>query len=106
MKKPRVILPENNQLLIDCDNNEAVQSCFRRLNRLARLGWVRPILVSCSPSKTRGHWHIIVDLHQDVAAGERVLLQLLLGSDPDRELYNYARVKNGARFPILFIEEN
>lgn len=104
--KTRVILPKPNELFVDCDDSDHVQIAFNRLNRLTNLKWIRPIWVSCSPSKTRGHWHIIVTLKDDIGVLERITLQLILGSDPDRELYSYARWKNQAPYPILFIEEN
>lgn len=51
-----------------------------------------------------GHWHVTITLKHELPVMERILLQCALGSDPVRELLNWARVRKDDPVPILFIE--
>lgn len=50
-----------------------------------------------------GKWHVRLELKEELEDVEVLVLQLFLGSDPVRELYNLRRVKNGqVNWNILF----
>lgn len=64
-------------------------------------------LARAERSKNKG-WHLWFKSPRKLSDVETILIQLLLGSDRKRELYNYMRVKNGARLDdwnLLFDEK-
>ena len=53
--------------------------------------------------ETRKGFHVYIDVDEDLQPVEIMLLQQLLGSDPNRELYNYTKWKWGFRtWQMLF----
>lgn len=60
----------------------------------------------CEYHKTARGWHLTVQWNRKLGPGETVALQLLLGSDPDRELFNLSRLLRGGgrskRWNLLF----
>ena len=46
-------------------------------------------------SKSRRGWHVEIKSKLRYSPTEIVVLQLLLGSDPNRELFNFARIAGG-----------
>jgi hypothetical protein len=61
------------------------------------VGWKEKLL----PSKKAGHAHVVITLPMPIKNLERVALQAILGSDIKREAFNYTRVKNGNKYPIV-----
>lgn len=49
-----------------------------------------PFYMQLKPSSS--HWHVIIETSQPLTDTQIVAVQLLLGSDPHRELYNLYRV--------------
>lgn len=43
-------------------------------------------------TRSQSHWHVIIETECKLPAVKIIALQLLLGSDPHRELYNLYRV--------------
>lgn len=52
--------------------------------------------------RTRRGWHVLVWLRGRVDPGLVVALQLLLGSDQDRECFNWYRVARAKRAPAFW----
>lgn len=52
--------------------------------------------------RTRHGWHLVVRCRERFTDMERVNLQLLLGSDPNREGLNFFRARSLAAFPSAF----
>ena len=92
-----------NELQIDLDKT-TLGEFHRRLGVLRGLALVKITGVKEQASKTAGHWHVTVTLSKALDPMERILLQCALGSDPVRELLNWARVRKQDAVPILFIE--
>jgi hypothetical protein len=51
-----------------------------------------------------GRWHAYVQLYKACSAEDRVMYQLMLGSDPKREMFNLMRIRAGHKRPIVFFE--
>jgi hypothetical protein len=87
-----------------CDYDHADPPTLSILWALAGRLKLRPLWVEYD--RTERGWHVIVEWHRTLTPGETVALQLLMGSDPDRECYNLARLIAGAgktkRFNLLF----
>jgi hypothetical protein len=52
-------------------------------------------------STTKDHYHIIVEMPFEMDNEQRIIWQLLLGSDPVRELLSMFRILNNDPFPSL-----
>jgi len=99
-----IIYPEENQLQIDIDSEEAKAIFSDRIQRISR--WVKcEYKIQPSKSGEPGHYHIYVDTDRVFSQTERVLVQLLLGSDPIRELLSWARIVTNDPHPTLFLEK-
>ena len=59
--------------------------------------------VASSRSGRRGHHHVTIRTAAALSDTQRVLLAILLGSDPVREIINYVRVSECRPFPICFL---
>ncbi len=96
---------EENELQIDCDNEADLTffktMWFRFRNDLREQGLVDMLRYEIKPSKTAGHYHIIVELAEGLDIVDRILLQSVLGSDRRREIRNWGRAKLAMKDPIL-----
>ena len=97
-----VVLPEDNQLLIDIDSPEA-EAVYNK-NKPKFTLHIAEIIKEERKVSRNGNTHIYATLDQNIDADERILFQLFLGSDQTRELLSYVRVINGDH-PTLFIEK-
>lgn len=84
---------DNRHIYLDFDKRNPINllrlrhaMCLCKL----RVGWVRY-------DRTNRGWHVIVRLRQSVHPLEIVALQAVLGSDPEREKFNLARVMENQR---------
>ena len=107
----KAIIPDDWTLQIDLDSAKALRLTRTRLNffkarmrAYSRLrGW--RLSAKVTRSATRGHYHVTIHSSERLTVPERIAAQALLGSDPNREIYNFFRHLNGSRFPILFYEK-
>ena len=99
-----VVLPKDNELFIDIDDLESMQTFEERIDRIEAFIFVESVVKHKSRSNDPDKFHITVTLRHDINAIERILLQLLLGSDSTREMLSYFRVKDDDPHPTLFIE--
>ena len=101
-----VVLPDDDELFIDLDTPEANEQFHKRIEDIEQ--FVKTIyVIRPSQSGDPGRNHAYVKLQRPVQSQhERMLLQILLGSDPTRELLSWARttVKQDAH-PVLFFEQ-
>lgn len=100
-----VVVPaKSNTLQLDLDGARAVRRYGWQYQLLARerltRGWREKIL----PSKTAGHCHIIITLPRPLPLGTRIALQVLLGSDIKREMFNWIRGTKRSKFPVVLFE--
>lgn len=95
----RVVLPKKNELLVDLDSYDAKEKFLKNASLL------RVSDFDLKPSKTPGHYHATVRWFRPVTTQERIMLQLLLGSDSTRETHSYIRLGEGDPNPTLFFEE-
>lgn len=100
----RVIWPEPCELFIDIDSEHALtrfEERFALLTKSVGRKWAHVI----RPSATLGHYHVTVTMHRPVTSEvERILLQLILGSDSNRELFSWVRHELDARPVSCFFE--
>jgi hypothetical protein len=69
-----------------------------RIMGIGRMIAAKPRAVEIS--KSRHGWHMVIAWDRDFEPAETIALQLLLGSDPNREALNLARVLTGIDSPI------
>lgn len=103
-----VVLPQDNQLQIDIDNEESYKVYLGNLVRYKLHFADNPVLFTEEkPSKSgkEGKRHITVTLADPISNEQRILFQALLGSDPVREMLSYIRLVNDDEHPTLFIEK-
>ena len=101
----RVVFPEENQLFIDIDSEEAGERFHRLFTKFKTLIDEDASILYDEPSFTEGHRHIIVETGLHLTDESRLMFQCLLGSDQVRELLAYVRVSEGDEHPSLFIEK-
>lgn len=88
-----VMVPGIYELFLDIDCQKAASPSLERVEkrirnfakRLKKLGFTRTMTWKTKPSQTVGNYHIIVTMPFPLSDAERIALQLLLGSDPERE---------------------
>ncbi len=111
-----VVLPQDNQLQIDIDDEESYKVYLGNLVRYKLHFADNPVILEeARPSKSgkEGRQHITVTLAEPIISKggwyrdneRRILLQALLGSDPVREMLSYIRLVNDDEHPTLFIEK-
>ena len=99
-----VVLPEENQLLLDIDSPEAAVLYDKNKPRFHT--HFAHIVKEERKVSRGGNTHIYVTLDRNIDKYERVLYQLFLGSDPTREMLSQVRVENNDPHPTLFIEKS
>jgi hypothetical protein len=113
-----VAYPLENELQIDIDSVFALENFWQRfaqLQDMVRKGdWkgeklkdIGKAKVTQSPSKSgHPHYHMVVSFPDSVfTSEERILLQLILGSDYTREVLSAVRNFAGVKQPTRFFEE-
>jgi hypothetical protein len=103
-----VVLPEPNQLQIDIDNEQARTVYSKNIDRFQAHIASLAGQAQEAPSKSGkpGKSHITLTLNLDrINPEDRILYQLMLGSDPVREFLSYIRWINGDSAPTLFYEK-
>ena len=102
-----IVLPERNQLFIDIDDEAGALTYTRNITKFQE--HIAKIIVGSKfiKSKSGGEYnfHYTVNLDRNVARRERILFQLLLGSDRVRETLSYIRLINKDPNPTLFFEK-
>lgn len=82
---------KRNLTMCDYDQDEPI-SLVKIWSEAARLG-LRPRWVAYD--RTARGWHVTIEWNKNLSPGETVALQLLFGSDIERERFNLARVIQG-----------
>lgn len=100
----QVVVPKNDELLIDIDSDAAYHTFESNYPLVAGLYPTAGYQVSPSRTKPEGK-HIHLQLGCTLNPFERVALQCILGSDLHRELYSVERIRNGEVAPTLFYEK-
>ena len=101
----KIVFPEHNELFVDLDSEEAVKVFGERLILMEKFlpKWVKK--VKLTDSKTPGHKHATVTLNYSPNIFVMLFLQILLGSDPKRELLSYKKLQNSHPYPVVFFEK-
>jgi hypothetical protein len=97
-----VIAATPTKLQIDLDSPKALRSHAYYYHLLEREGLTVGWVSTYYQSRTMNHFHCIITLPKPLQVETRILLQTLLGSHLQREIYNYIRVLRGAPLPIVF----
>lgn len=101
-----IVVPRENQLQIDIDSEEDYWTYKRSLVKF-KLHVAEVLNEESHPSPSGGLFrlHITLDLNKDLEVEERILYQLMLGSDRTREILSYVRFMNNDPTPTLFFEK-
>jgi hypothetical protein len=97
----KIYFPEDNDVCIDIDNKESLDTFERILEKMVIKTLYSVPTYKTYNSTTPGHMHIIVKWPWKLTPVERILIQLLLGSDPTRELLSTIRVWDKDDHPTL-----
>lgn len=100
----KVVLPKDNQLFVDIDNDFAFAVYERNLETFMRHYELRSSIVTSSKSGGEKR-HVTITLSKPVDPTERLVLQAFLGSDLKREFLGLQRIKAGDEHPTLFLEK-
>lgn len=100
-----VIEADSRTLQIDLDGAKAVRRYGWQFWQLEQAGVTKGWREKIGPSKSPGHVHVYIRLPKPKPIMERLALQSILGDDHKRAGFNYIRVKNGSRSPIVFFEK-
>lgn len=101
-----VVLPKPNELQLDIDTVEAWGNYNRNFEKFdTHIIPIDEVKVEPSRSGEEGKYHVTLTLAEDISAKNRILYQLLLGSDPVREMLSLIRYVNEDPHPTLFIEK-
>ena len=93
--------PADDECQLDLDSKDALIEFYSRLRFLEE--FIPEVDVLELPSKSQGHYHIIITFSEDISMWQRLAMQSILGSDHKREILNCARALNGDENPtILF----
>ena len=91
-------------LVIDCDSDRAFDTV------VSTLSWARDLLGVAEAwythSKSRGHTHVFVHLHEPMSQRERALVQGALGGDPKRAILDWRWAEQGGAGECFLIETN
>lgn len=98
-----LILPDDNQIFIDIDNDEDFKVYSEYYHILIQFYCVEEKITE-SKNGLPGR-HIILTLDKNVTPLERICLQACLGSDRKRELLGFFLLRNGDKTPTLFLEK-
>jgi hypothetical protein len=104
-----VVLPDPDELFIDIDSQEGLDTMFAMMSVAADAG-IRINEKKRLPSKTPGHWHVYLTIQVGAKSFTvtkllRVALQACLGSDRKRELLSLAKIMHHIeRPPTVFFE--
>lgn len=110
--KKRVVIPSDHELQIDLDSPRAYKAFRKRLNFFRNRLWAYRslrhwrITIKTSPSPSGRGKHVTIRLSQRMTICERICAQMILGSDLNRETYNFFRYLNHSQFPVLFFERS
>ena len=102
----RVIFPRPDELFLDLDSGEAYDRYRSMYSLLSSLLQPHDGLRSFETVSKSGlpNRHIRITLPGEMTMEQRFIFQLALGSDPARELMNYASYLNGEHRPSIFVE--
>lgn len=100
-----VVVPNDNELLLDFDDDESYQRFLSLTSSFeSNIAGIHAIMVSVSKSGDPTRRHVYITLDRNVSSLDRITFQLILQSDPVRELLSWARYEDGEQYPTLFFE--
>jgi hypothetical protein len=98
-----VVFPTDYQLQIDLDSDRAFDVYLAMRPLLEKYYHVREEKIRYSRSGAPKR-HATINLNTAVSQGERLLLQVLMGSDRVREFLGLIQFNQGDPHPVLFLE--
>jgi hypothetical protein len=106
--KQRVVFPLPAQLFIDIDGHHmSLEDHLKHIDLVIdtfRVNGLRMSRQQPTPSKTPGHYHLVVTANKQLNTVERIALQAIMGSDLKREMWSYLRASFGEQSPTVFFE--
>lgn len=94
-----VVYPADNEIQLDIDSEEQYKKFLLTLCKLEK--YIDFPAFTVVPSSTPGHCHVTLSMGTPISMWQRLALQSVLCSDPDRELFNCARALTGDERPTL-----
>ncbi len=101
----KVVLPNNNQLLIDIDNPYDRSIFEENRDIIDSVYGIEEVVETKSRSGKSGKSHLIVTIKTPIQPLERITIQAVLGSDRRREAHSIRRLMAGEGNPTLFFEK-
>ena len=97
-----IFYPSEYELALDFDTKEQLEYFYQIFERFCSEHSSGNFSFKEYSSKTKGHCHVIVTLPFRIKSDiERVAYQLILGSDPVREMLSIFRIWNEDPYPSL-----
>ena len=97
-----VLRPQDNELYLDLDNDEALLRYQERYPVLSTIMGCHE--VNRWKSKSGLGYHVVLELQEPKSDVIRIGMQAILGSDPKREALAYSRIHKGIPNPILLFK--
>jgi len=86
-----IVLPKVDELFIDLDSPHS-RTVLNKMIDVLKLNGVGVEIVRDTPSRTKGHRHVVLGLDRAITPLERVAFQACMGSDRHRELLSLLRI--------------
>jgi len=101
-----VVYPKPNEIQLDIDTEEAFDR-FLKTYKIAKrlLVFTKDPEIKSSASGKEGHRHVTLFMEEEVGDLERIALQAILGSDGNRELFNFFRLSELGISDSCFFEK-
>lgn len=97
------IVPTDSELQIDLDREYSVEDEILKV--VYKHDFEGHFIAESNTKSKSGFTHTYIKLSSELPMIERIALQLILGSDRKRELFNYIRWKKGLDTPICLFEK-
>lgn len=101
-KNSIVVLPKENELFLDIDDLAGRNTFLRNKTKFSM--HVATIEDYTETTSRGGNTHIVVKLGHNIDPQQRIIYQVLLGSDRIREMLSWIRLINEDPNPTLFFE--
>jgi hypothetical protein len=99
-----MLVPGPREIFLDLDSPEDRRYFKMALDTL-QINGEDFQLKSFTRSKTPGHFHAVVIAPFDLTPEQRMMFQMMLGSDRKREIWGWLRYRNGYEVPTALFEE-
>ena len=97
----QIVVEKDNQLMLDYDAEEIPEVFEKMLSILQQRFYNQPIKWEKFRSSSGKHWHVIVDLPENLEVQERIAWQAIFGSDRVREAITLLKIAQNIKDPVV-----